>query len=466
MRRSVKSISPAIVRSYDIRGRFGEQLTCDDAYTLGVAYAAVAARRNLWRAAVCRDGRLSSPALENALVDGMVAGGLQVYPMGLGPTPLLHYAVRAAELQGGIMVTGSHNPRDENGFKLLLDGQPVFGEALRELVAAPLALRDGGALRPEAALSGSLLRSYVAKLAQIAADMPPRHVVWDCGNGAAGAVIESLTQQLPGRHVLLNARVDGRFPAHHPDPAVAQNLRQLQQAVLAQRADLGIAFDGDGDRIGVVDSDGLILWPDQLLLFLALDVLGQNPGATIVGDVKSSRVLFSEVERLGGRPVMAPSGYVLVRQVAIRERARLAGEMSGHILFADCWHRTDDALFAAMRLLSALGRRDMNLAQFRAGLPPTVATPEMRIPCPEERKAAVVHEVRARLMREGADLNTVDGLRVSTPHGWWLLRTSGTEAKLTARCEAADAAGLDFLQTQLSQQLHHSGIECPTVRGC
>jgi len=455
MRRSVKSINPMIVRSYDIRGRFGEYLTCDDAFTLGVAYASVGASRNLWRMAVCRDGRLSSAALESALIDGLLAGGLQVYSVGLGPTPLLHYAVRAAGLSGGIMVTGSHNPRDENGFKLLLDGEPVFGAALCELVSAPLAFRAGGA---RWAFSGSPIHSYVAKLAQMAGTTPPRHIVWDCGNGAVGAVIESLTQQLPGRHVLLNAEVDGSFPAHHPDPSVARNLCQLQQTVVTEQADLGIAFDGDGDRIGVVDSEGVIVWPDQLLLLLARDLLRQNPGATIVGDVKSSEVLFSEIARCGGRPVMAPSGYVLVRQAAMHERAALAGEMSGHILFADCWHGTDDALFAAMRLLCALGRLDVSLAHFRAGLPATVATPEMRIPCPENRKTAVVHEVQKRLMREGADVNTIDGIRVSTPNGWWLLRTSGTEAKLTARCEASDAAGLALLKSELTSQLRHSGI--------
>jgi len=459
MRRSVKTINPKIVRSYDIRGRFGQQLTCDDAYSLGLAYADVAARRSLWRIAVCRDGRLSSEALESALIDGLLAGGLQVHAAGLGPTPLLHYAVRAARLQGGIMVTGSHNPRDENGFKLLMAGQPVFGQELRELVAAPCVFRRGGTLcrftlRPQ----GSLLQSYTAKLAQIAADTPPRCIVWDCGNGAVGAVIGSLTRQLPGQHILLNATVDGHFPAHHPDPAVAQNLQQLQDAVLRHHADLGIAFDGDGDRIGVVDEEGVIVWPDQLLLFLAMDILADNPGATIVGDVKSSQVLFSEVARLGGVPVMAPSGYVLLREVARRECARLAGEMSGHILFADCWHGTDDALFAAMRLLTALGRQNVSLARFRETLPATVATPEMRVPCPEERKSAVVHEVQARLLHDGANINTIDGLRVSTPRGWWLLRTSGTEAKLTARCEAADAQSLEILKSELASQLGRSGI--------
>jgi phosphomannomutase len=462
-----RRVNPEVVRSYDIRGRVGLQLVCEDAYALGLTFAGVAGRRNLWRVAVCRDGRLSSPSLERALIDGLLAGGMQVYPLGLGPTPLLYYAVQAAGLDGGIMVTGSHNPKDENGFKLLLSGNPIFGEELRELVAGPPICRGGGSVRrlvlgrsapPTLAPAASLCLSYVSSLAALARDTPERHVVWDCGNGAVGAVIKALTDRLPGRHTLLNSNVDGHFPGHHPDPAVAENLRELQDQVRARGADLGIAFDGDGDRIGVVDSSGSIVWPDQLLLLLATDVLVVKPGAAIVGDVKSSRVLFSGVAKLGGRPVMAPSGYVLVRRLMLEQNAPLAGEMSGHIIFADCWHGTDDALFVAMRVLAALAHQKISLAEFRAGLPLTVATPEMRLPCAEERKSDIVREVAARLVLQGADIDTTDGLRVSTPQGWWLLRTSGTEAKLTARCEASDAEGLECLKSELAAHLRQSGV--------
>src|SRR3569833_385195 len=459
MRRSVQAVNPDTVRSYDVRGCFGFFFFCVVVFFLGLAYAEVAGRRDLWRIAVCRDGRLSSEAFDSALIEGLLAGGLQVYPIGLGPTPLLHYAVRAAGLQGGIMVTGSHNPADENGFKLLMAGRPVFGQELRELVSAPRVFRGGGTIRPLILRPRcSLLQSYAGMLAEIVSNAPPRRVVWDCCNGAVGAVIHSLTRQLPGHHILLNATVDGRFPGHHPDPSVAQILRQLQDEVLKQHADLGIAFDGDGDRIGVVDEEGVIIWPDQLLLFLAMDILSRHPGATIVGDVKSSEVLFSEVARLGGRPIMAPSGYVLVRQNTRQESTSHTSKMSGHILFADCWHGTDDALFAALQLLAALARHDVSLARFRDNLPATVATPEMRVPCPEERKSAVVHEVQTRLLHEGANINTVDGLRVSTSRGWWLLRTSGTEAKLTARCEATDAQSLEILKSALASQLGRSGV--------
>jgi phosphomannomutase len=461
-------INPAIVRAYDIRGEVGKQLTADDARALGLAFATVAAGKDLRRIAVSRDGRLSSPDLQDSLIEGLLAGGMRVYPTGLGPTSQLYYAVRAAGLDGGIMVTGSHNPAQQNGFKLLLAGEPVFGSALRDLVAVNPICRSGGRVCEPIVQPGTHRRhvgaaritaSYVRYLARLARDAPASSVVWDCGNGAVGAVIGELTARLPGRHTVLNSEVDGHFPAHHPDPAVAENLQQLQSAVRACGADLGIAFDGDGDRIGVVDGTGNIVWPDQLLLLLAKDVLDLNRGATIVGDVKSSRVLFDGIDKLGGRPVMAPSGYVLVRQAMLRERAVLAGEMSGHIVFSDCWHGMDDALFVAVRLLRTLGRQNTSLAQFRTSLPVTVATPELRLPCAEQRKSKVLREVAARLARKDVGLDTTDGLRVTTTEGWWLLRTSGTEEKLTARCEAGDAAGLESLRKELASQLHQSGIE-------
>jgi phosphomannomutase len=277
--------------------------------------------------------------------------------------------------------------------------------------------------------------------------------VWDCGNGAVGALIKPLTQALPGRHILLNAKVDGRFPAHHPDPSIAANLRELCATVRAEQADLGIAFDGDGDRLGVVDESGAIIWPDQVLLLLAGEVLRTAPGACIVGDVKSSRVLFEEVARLGGRPVMGPSGYVRVRETMQRERAPLAGEMSGHVFFAECWQGTDDALFAAMRLLDCLGRAGHTLGEFRRSLPPTAATPELRIPCPEDRKPEVLRQVAARLAAVGARVDTTDGLRVTEADGWWLLRASGTEPKLTIRCEAAEESGLERLRAVVGAHL-------------
>jgi phosphomannomutase len=448
------AINPAIVRSYDLRGAVGRELKLQDAHTLGLAYASVARAQGKQRIAVGRDGRLSSPTLERALIEGLIEGGAHVHRIGLGPTPQLYFAVQSFDLDGGIMVTGSHNPPNENGFKLLLGAEPVYGAALRSLVSTVSAPASGGR-HSELTVTDA----YVERLAREAAECKPFKIVWDCGSGAVGALIEPLTQRVPGTHVLLNERVDGNFPAHHPDPAVAENLRELQSAVIQHGADLGIAFDGDGDRIGVVDETGAILWPDQLLLLLAEDVLAARPRSSIVADVKSSRVLFAGVARCGGHAVMAPSGYVLVRAAMFRERAPLAGEMSGHIMFADTWYGADDALYVAMRTLAALSRRGESLADFRRNLPTTAATPEFRLPCPEARKADVVREVAARLSGSGAEVDTTDGLRVTTDEGWWLLRASGTEPKLTVRCEAADEVGLARLRHELAAQLRQSGIE-------
>ena len=451
MESTAARINPEAVRSYDLRGVVGRQLDVGDARQLGLAYATWVRARGLRRIAVGRDGRESSPDLERALVEGLVAGGVLVHRIGLGPTPQLHFALETYGLDGGITVTGSHNPREENGFKLVIGTEPVHGETLRALVATAATPAAGGAT-----LEFPVSQAYLTRLqAQVRAGNLT--VVWDCGNGAVGALIKQLTQALPGRHILLNAKVDGRFPAHHPDPSIAANLRELCATVSAQRADLGIAFDGDGDRLGVVDESGAIVWPDQVLLLLAGEVLRTAPGACIVGDVKSSRVLFEEVARLGGRPVMGPSGYVHVRATMRREHAPLAGEMSGHIFFAECWQGTDDALFAAMRLLDRLGSSGHTLGEFRRSLPPTAATPELRIPCPEDRKPEVLRQVAARLAAVGARVDTTDGLRVTEPEGWWLLRASGTEPKLTIRCEAADESGLERLRTVVGAHLAACG---------
>jgi phosphomannomutase len=440
-------VKPRIVRSYDLRGTVGTDLTAADATALGLAYAATLTPGA--RVAVGYDGRLSSPMLEAALVEGLAAGGLAVVRIGRGPTGMLYHAVHAQALDGGIMVTGSHNPPDQNGFKLLRGTEPVYGAALRDLVARPGPPRPGGRFE-----TADIADDYLRTLAGAAADAPALRVAWDPGHGATAEIVAALAARLPGEHQLLNATIDGRFPAHHPDPSVPENLAELQARVVGAGLDLGIAFDGDGDRIGVVGRDGAILWPDQLILFLARDLLARAPGATIVADVKSSRVLFDGIRGAGGRAVMAPSGYVLIRERMRREGAPLAGEMSGHIFFADRWTGTDDAIHVAMRLLSAMARAD--LAAFARGLPATVATPELRLPCPDARKVAILDAVAAGLDRSRID--TTDGLRVDDAQGWWLLRASGTEEKLTARVEADDPDALERLRADLFARLNAAGL--------
>ena len=308
-----------------------------------------------------------------------------------------------------------------------------------------------------------VLDAYVDRIAGDFDGDRPLKVAWDAGNGSAGDAMRMLCARLPGTHVLLNAEIDGRFPAHHPDPSVPDNLAQLIATVTAEGCELGIAFDGDGDRIGIVDGTGRILWGDQILMLLARDVLASHPGATVIADVKASQFLFDEIARLGGVPLMWRTGHSLIKSRMAETGALLAGEMSGHIFIADRYFGYDDAIYAAVRLLGFLSRSRATLAEIRDRLPSAIATPELRFRCDDARKFAVVEEIRRRLREEGAEMSEVDGVRVRTDDGWWLLRASNTEDALVARCEAADDAGLDRLKASLRHQLDKSGLDAPDM---
>ena len=455
---------PGILREYDIRGVVGQTLGPDDARAIGRAFGTMVARAGEGaagprRVALGYDGRLSSPDLAAAAADGLAACGHTVLRVGRGPTPMLYFAVHQFTADAGLMITGSHNPPDHNGFKMMLGTGAFYGDSIRTLGAIAAAgdfVRGTGAVEDAPALD-----AYVDRLAADFRGTRPLTVAWDAGNGAAGEAMARLAARLPGRHVLLNETIDGRFPNHHPDPTVPENLAQLQAAVTAEGCDLGIAFDGDGDRIGAVDADGVILWADQLMVVLAGQVLAENPGATIIADVKASDVLFDEIARMGGRPLMWKTGHSLIKAKMAEIGAPLAGEMSGHIFFADRYYGFDDGLYAAVRLLSAMASGDDSLAAVRARLPKVVNTPEIRFACADDRKFAVIEEVRARLDAAGAEVNGIDGVRVRTADGWWLLRASNTQAVLVARCEAADAAGLENLKAALIEQLEMSGVAAP-----
>jgi Phosphomannomutase len=451
---------PTILREYDIRGIVGETLFAEDAFAIGKAFG-TRVRRNGGRV-VCVgwDGRLSSPDLAAALVDGLVSAGCSVRKVGRGPTPMLYYAAKVREADGGIMVTGSHNPPSHNGFKMVLAGRPFFGPDIKGLGA--IAAGGDWAAGEGEAVDDAVAGEYVERLLADYDGAHPLKVVWDCGNGAAGEIARALARRLPGTHRVLFGEIDGSFPNHHPDPTEPHNLKHLIDEVLLSGAHLGVAFDGDGDRIGVVDAEGRILWGDQILVILAEDLLKRQPGATIIADVKASRVFFDEVARLGGHALMGKTGHSLIKTQMAETGAPLAGEMSGHIFFADRYYGYDDALYAAIRLLGIVARWDrQTLAQRRDALPHMVNTPEMRFDCPDERKFQVVAEVRGRLKAEGARVNAIDGVRVDTPDGWWLLRASNTQAVLVARCEAASAEGLKRLRAALEAQLAASGVGLP-----
>ncbi len=362
------------------------------------------------RVAVGYDGRLTSPELEAALVDGLAREGADVVRIGRGPTPMLYYAAATLAVDGGVMVTGSHNPPEYNGFKFVLGGKPFYGAAIRKLADTALGLAHERGRRGQVEVRG-ISDAYVERVARDYDGSRALTVAWDPGNGATGDIVQQLTARLPGRHILLNAEIDGNFPAHHPDPTMPENLLQLQQAVARERCDLGIAFDGDGDRIGVVDEQGEIWWGDQLMIVLARDVLTRHPGAPILADVKASQVLFDEIAKAGGRPVMTATGHSPIKAKLAETGAPLAGEMSGHIFYADGYYGFDDAVYVAVRLLGILGRIPQSLAELRVGLPMVVNTPELRFPCAEEpqirgrrrgRRAAAPGRGRDHRHRRGA----------------------------------------------------------------
>jgi len=448
--------NPTVLREYDIRGIVGTTLTEADAYALGRTFGSQAHDEGARRIAVGRDGRTHSGMLEAALIRGLNDSGIDVLMIGQGPSPMLYFATHYLDVDGGIQVTGSHNPAEYNGFKLLLKGRSVFGEEIQGIGrrAASGHWFDGNGSLEQV----DVREAYVDRLLQDFSGNAFR-VGWDAGNGAAGPILDMLVERLPGQHYAILTKVDGRFPNHHPDPTVEKNLDHLKQLVLDKGLDFGIAFDGDGDRIGAVDGKGRVIWGDQLLMILAEPVLQELPGATLIADVKASQTFFDRVTELGGQPLMWKTGHSLIKSKMKETGAPLAGEMSGHIFFKHRWYGFDDALYAAVRLIEAVSASGKSLTEIMEAMPKTRATPELRFQVDESRKFAIVDEVRGRLSANGAKVDATDGVRVSTSDGWWLLRASNTQDVLVARAESANQAGLDRLVAQIDEQLAKSGVE-------
>jgi phosphomannomutase len=448
--------NPTILREYDIRGLVGTTLTEADAYALGRTFGALAREEGARQIAVGRDGRTHSGMLEAALIRGLTGGGIDVVQIGMGPSPMLYFATHYLDVDGGIQVTGSHNPADYNGFKLLLKGRSVFGAEI-QAIGARSARGDWSSGNGNVE-EVDIREAYADRLLENFSGNPYR-VGWDAGNGAAGPILDMLVERLPGQHFTILTEVDGTFPNHHPDPTVEKNLSDLKRIVVDKKLDFGIAFDGDGDRIGAVDGKGRVIWGDQLLAILAEPVLKEEPGATIIADVKASQLLFDRIAELGGRPLMWKTGHSLIKSKMKETGAPLAGEMSGHIFFRHRWYGFDDALYAAVRLIEAVSASGHSLTEIMDAMPRTTATPEMRFQVDEPRKFEIVEEVRDRLLAEGAMLDTTDGVRVTTPDGWWLLRASNTQDVLVARAEAKDEAGLESLVAKIDEQLEQSGVQ-------
>jgi phosphomannomutase len=465
----------SILRAYDIRGIYNETIFDNDAFFVGRSFGTFLARSGKSKISVGCDGRVSSPFLKERLIQGLLDSGLEVVDIGVGPTPMLYFSVYHLNQDAGIMVTGSHNPHNHNGFKMMLKERPFFGDDILNLgkISAEGNFADGsGSISKQDIIEdyvNRLLKDCVvsaseSQLLDEVDNFPAKRklrIAWDAGNGAAGEIMKILSDKIAAEHFLLYEDIDGDFPNHHPDPTVAENLQDLIKCVKENNCDFGIAFDGDGDRIGVVDSEGEILWGDQFMVFFAMDILSENKGATIIADVKASNVLFDKIREFGGNPIIWKTGHSLIKSKMKETGAALAGEMSGHIFFADKYYGFDDALYAAVRLINILHKSEISLSDMRKALPKTFATPEIRIECNEEQKFEIVNSLKESLKKDGISFSDIDGIRASSKEGWWLIRASNTQSVLVARCEANSTENLENLKAGIRKKLENFSVKIP-----
>ncbi len=426
-------LKQTIFREYDIRGIADRDLLSPDIVDLGRAIGTYMIRRTGKRINLGRDCRLSGPRLHDALLEGLLSTGAELTDIGVVPTPLLYYSVYKFGAEAGVMITGSHNPSDYNGFKMMAGKAAVYGQDIQDiyqLIATGDFEKGAGTLK-----EADVATPYVEEIAAQFNFTKRIKVVFDAGNGTAGPTLHRLLEKLNVEAVEMYFDMDGHFPNHHPDPTVEENLDHLKAAVQAHDAELGIAFDGDSDRIGAVDESGTVVWGDQLMLIYAREILTRKPGATFIGEVKCSKLMYDEITRLGGKPIMYKTGHSLIKAKMKEEHAELAGEMSGHIFFADRYYGYDDALYAACRLIEIVAASGQPLSHQLAGLPKMVNTPEIRLDADDETKFGLVEKVKAHY-RQTHDVIDVDGVRVNFAKGWGLLRASNTQPVLVMRFEA------------------------------
>lgn len=439
-----------ILREYDIRGTIGKNLSAQDALEVGRRFGTWLSQQGEFLVCLGRDGRLSSPELHAHLTQGLREAGVTILDIGVGPTPMLYYAVKTTPAFAGIMITGSHNPKDDNGFKITLKTRPFFGQAIRDLAHQAFVKSDqlGDVEHID------VRDSYVKRLAHDYIKPGKRlKLAWDPGNGAAGEIVNLLVQYIDAEHIIINSKIDGNFPNHHPDPSVDKNLEQLRAVIQEHNCDAGIAFDGDADRIGVLDEQGRAFMGDQILMVFAQEVLSRLPGAKIIGDVKTSQAFYDLIPALGGQALMCRTGHSFVKIMAQEEQAALAGEVSGHIFFSDQYYGYDDAIYAAVRFINILQGAGQSCAEIYDQLPVFFSTPELRIECPDELKFSVIDAMVQDFKARGIDFSDIDGLRYQDEHGWWLIRASNTQPALVGRCESLTPEGLKALKQNLDENL-------------
>lgn len=472
---STHNFHKSILRAYDIRGIYHETLFDNDAYFVGLSFATFLKENHKKKVSVACDGRVSSPNLKARLIQGLRASGIDVIDVGVGPTPMLYFSVYHLGCDAGVMVTGSHNPHNHNGFKMMLKDRPFFGDDIANLgkIAAEGKFATGAGNLSEKDIKEDYVNRLLADciiakseselLDEVDNFVAPKKltIAWDAGNGSAGEIMKMLTDRIDANHILLFEEIDGTFPNHHPDPTVAKNLQDLIAAVKKNKCNFGIAFDGDGDRIGFVDNEGEILWGDQFMVLFAQDILRDHKGATIIADVKASNVLFDKIKEFGGNAVIWKTGHSFIKSKMKETKAALAGEMSGHIFFADKYYGFDDALYAAIRMINILENSNKSLADLRKSLPQTFTTPEVKIECSDEEKFKIVNSLKENLRNAGVEFNDIDGVRASTSEGWWLVRASNTQPVLVARCEANSAKNLEKMKANIRNNLASFSLQIP-----
>lgn len=446
-----KQVTRSVFRAYDIRGIINQDLDEDSFYSIGLGIACYLQQLDRQQIYLARDGRLTSYSLANALKKGLLDSGIDVIDLGMVATPVMYYATHTQGIDCGLMVTGSHNPSNYNGIKMVLAGKTLTQEhidTLYELVSQGTRVYGNGNER-----HFDVLDLYIQRIVSDIRIQRPLKVVVDCGNGVAGPVVPQVLSELGCEVIPLYCDVDGRFPNHHPDPTVEQNLADLKKAVLGHKADIGLAFDGDADRLGLVTEHGEMILPDRLMMFYARELLSRNSGATIVFDVKCSSHLESVIQEAGGIAKMCPTGHSIVKAVMREEKALLAGEMSGHLFFKDRWYGFDDALYSACRLLELISASSLTVSEQFKKIPNSINTPEIKIEISDEEKFLFMQQFSALADFSGARVVTIDGLRVEFPYGWGLLRASNTTPCLVARFEANDLGGLEEIQLKFKTQM-------------
>ncbi len=442
-----------IFREYDIRGVYETDFDNSFAKRLGKAYASFLKREQgeIPTVSVGYDARLSSPAIAESLIQGFVESGVKVYNLGLITTPMSYFSMFQMNLNGGIMVTGSHNPPEYNGFKLSMGRTTIFGEQIQVLK---------GFLEKEDFLTGNgsvepydISDEYVKRYQDEFSSMKDIKVVLDCGNGAAGAIVRRLYEGVGVKPQILFEEPDGRFPNHHPDPTVEENTVDLKKAVIDSGAKIGIGFDGDADRIGIVDENGRFILGDEIMMIVARDILSTQPGAKIIGDVKCSDRLYQDIEKHGGEAIMWKTGHSLIKNKIKAEKSPFGGELSGHIFFSDRNYGYDDAPYAGLRLIEILGKTGKSIDQLLEGVPASFSTPEIRLETSEENKVTLVKKLQEHFSHPepGVSVNIIDGVRVSYPEGWALVRSSNTQPVITLRFESHTEEGLQKIQTEMME---------------